>query len=370
MTKPHLPEISTSFVRRSLRRGFTMLEMLVAIAIASFVVSGLYGLFTIQSRQFMFQDLQMEMHQNLRFGTDVLSRSLRMAGFNTSGFVAGVMGSDGTSGSSVDASTMPAIVSWDGDGTNGTDAVSVIYGDPSTVMSTHYGVMEAFTTEEITFQVNTLDNNEKLQQITAGDLLLCHDFASMSGSESYLWEVASDADVSNGTVGVHENDTNYTDYTNLFGVDTNLSPIMRCAKAQVLTFYVDDEDDGTGPGTEDHPVLMMDMNFNWPNDDDIPLVDNVEDLQLEYCMEDGSGAVDCDTHEQWRNGFTIGRADEVWAVRIHLLIRSSREESRGIYKSSRANYSIGNNTVSTTTTDSYYRQVLTTEVTTRNLRVL
>ena len=362
-----MPEINRSFIRRSLRQGFTMLEMLVAIAIAAFVVAGLYGLFTIQSRQFLFQDLQMEMHQNLRFGADVLSRSIRMAGFNTSGFVYGVMGSDGTSGSSVDASSLPAIIAWDADGSNGTDAITVLYGDPSTVMSTHYNVMEAYTTESITFQANVLDNNEKLQQITAGDLLLCHDFASMSGTESYLWEVSSDADVTNGVVSVYENDTNYTDYINLFGSDTNLSPIMRCAKAQLLTFYIDDDDDGTGPGTEDHPVLMMDMNFNWPNDDDIPLVDNVEDLQLEYCMYGGTN-VDCNTDEQWRDEFTIERADEVWGVRIHLLIRSSREESRGLYKNTRPD--IANNTVGSTTADGYYRQVLTTEVATRNLRVL
>jgi prepilin-type N-terminal cleavage/methylation domain-containing protein len=362
-----MPEINRSFIRRSLRKGFTMLEMLVAIAIAAFVVAGLYGLFTIQSRQFLFQDLQMEMHQNLRFGADVLSRSIRMAGFNTSGYVYGVMGSDGTSGSSVDASSLPAIIAWDSDGSSGTDAITVLYGDPSTVMSTHYNVMEAYNTESITFQANFLDNNEKLQQITSGDLMLCHDFASMSGTESYLWEVSSDADVTNGVVSVYENDTNYTDYINLFGTDTNLSPIMRCAKAQLLTFYIDDADDGTGPGTEEHPVLMMDMNFNWPNDDDIPLVDNVEDLQLEYCMFGGAG-VDCNTDEQWRDEFTIERADEVWGVRIHLLIRSSREESRGLYKNTRPD--IANNTVGTTTADGYYRQVLTTEVATRNLRVL
>lgn len=367
MTHRSMPEISPAFIRRSLRRGFTMLEMLVAIAIAAFVVAGLYGLFTIQSRQFMFQDLQMEMHQNLRFGADVLSRSIRMSGFNTSGYIAGVMGSDGTSGSSIDASELPAIIPWDSDGANGTDAITVVYGDPSTVMSTHYSVMEAYTTESLTFQPNTLENNEKLQQITAGDLLLCHDFASMSGTESYLWEVSADADVSNGVVSVYENDTNYTDYVNLFGTDTNLSPIMRCAKGQVLTFYIDDSDDGTGPGTEDHPVLMMDMNFNWPNDDDIPLVDNVEDLQLMYCMDGGIGAR-CDDDTQWRDDFTSDRADEVWGVRIHLLIRSSREESRGIYKNIRPD--IANNAVGSTDEDGYYRQVLVTEVATRNLRAL
>ena len=45
-----------------------MIELLIAMAIALFVVAALYGLFIVQSRQFLYQDMQMEMHQNLRFG--------------------------------------------------------------------------------------------------------------------------------------------------------------------------------------------------------------------------------------------------------------------------------------------------------------
>ncbi len=350
------------------RSGFTMLEMLVAIAIASVVVVGLYGLFTVQSRQFLFQDLQMEMHQNLRFGTDVLSRSVRMAGFSTSGFVAGVMGYDGTSGSSVDAEELPAIISWDSDGTNGTDAITVIYGEPSTVMSTDWSVTESCDATTIQFQPNLIDNNAKLQQLEAGDLLLCHDYASMSGPESYLWSLSADANAATGEVDVSSNSgVGYTDYDNICPASENLSPIMRCARAQVLTFYIDDEADEFGPGSEDSPVLMMDLNYNWPNNDDVPLVDNVEELQLEYCMDDPAGVATCNTPEQWKDSFTSDRADEVVAVRIHLVIRSSREDPRDLYKSTP--FSLANKTASSDQ-DGYYRQVLTTEVTVRNIRML
>ncbi len=47
----------------SRRRGFTMLEMLVAVAISVIVVAGLYALFVTQSRQFMYQDIRIRVSQ-------------------------------------------------------------------------------------------------------------------------------------------------------------------------------------------------------------------------------------------------------------------------------------------------------------------
>jgi len=349
------------------RRGFTLLEMVIAIAIAGFVVAALYGLFTMQSRQFLFQDIQMEMHQNLRFGTDVLSRSIRMAGFNTNGYVNGVMGSDGTSGSSVDASQLQVVIPWDNDGTNGTDAITVVYGDPSTAMNTDYSVLEPCATTSISFQPNRNGNQTKLQQFDTGDLLICYDFAAMGNTESYLWDITA-VDAANGTISVSDLTGGiYSDFDDVCPATENLSPIMRCAKGQVLTFYIDDDDDGTGPGTEDHPVLMMDMNFNWPNDDDVPLVDNIEDLQFEYCLEANLGGADCDTAEQWKNDFTANRTADVWAVRINMIVRSSRIDPAGLYTNSRPGLA---NHAASSSTDGYYRQVISTEVSVRNLRVL
>lgn len=353
-------------ILRHAQRGFTLLEMLVAIAIAGFVVAGLYGLFTIQSRQFLFQDIQMEMHQNLRFGTDVLTRSIRMAGFNTNGRITGIMGSDGTSGISADDSPLYAIIPWDNDGSSGTDAITVVYADPSTIMDTSYSVLESCTTTSISFQPNRGTNQLKLQQFNDDDLLLCHDFAAIGNTETYLWNI-DNVDASTGVLSVPDMSRAYSDYSTICPSTENLTPVMRCGKGQVLTFYVDDVDDGTGPGTEDHPVLMMDMNFNWPNDDDVPLVDNVEDLQFEYCLESPGGVLDCNNAVQWKNDFTVGRTADVWAVRIHMVVRSGRPDPSNLYTNSRPG--VANHSASTST-DAYYRQVMTTEVTVRNLRVL
>ena len=106
------------------------------------------------------------MHQNLRFGTDVLTRSIRMAGFNTNGKITGIMGSDGTSGISADDAPLYAIIPWDNDGSSGTDAITVVYADPSTIMDTSYAVLEPCTTTSISFQPNRGANQLKLQRVS------------------------------------------------------------------------------------------------------------------------------------------------------------------------------------------------------------
>ena len=85
-----------------------MIELAVSISIASIVVIGLYGLFTMQSQQLMTQDMRMEMHQNARFGMEILSRSVRMAGFGSNGTILGVLGTGGQN-----SSQLPAVISYD-----------------------------------------------------------------------------------------------------------------------------------------------------------------------------------------------------------------------------------------------------------------
>ena len=268
---------------REHRQGFTLIELMIAIAIASVVVAGLYSLFTVQTRQFLFQDLQMEMHQNQRFATDIVSRSVRMAGFGTSGRVDGYLGTGG----SVD-NDLPAIVGYDGwTGGGGTDAITVVYGDPALTMGTDTSALANCETTSLKFPTGILDYPARLAEFAAGEMMMCMDYASLGGMETYLW-VLSAAPAVDGTVSVYDA-TSYTDYVGVCPVGENLSPSMYCSKAQVMTFYIDNDSSAGGPGTPEKPVLMVDMDLDFPEDDDIPLVENVEDLQFEYCLLDAEG---------------------------------------------------------------------------------
>ncbi len=66
-------------------RGFTLVELLVALVIGSIIVIGLSSAYTSQQRINQSQDQIVEMQQNLRAGLDMMIRELRMAGYDPDG---------------------------------------------------------------------------------------------------------------------------------------------------------------------------------------------------------------------------------------------------------------------------------------------
>ena len=168
------------------RRGFTLIELMFAIAIGAVVVTGLYQLFRLQMKQFVYQDLQMEMHQNGRMGLDIVSRTARMAGYGTSGETWGVFGSGGSSGNA-----MPAVVSYDGTGPNGSDAVTLVSMDPALVINTNATVPPSCDTGTLSFDASALHNAARLAQYQSGELVMCYDYAGIGGYKSFLWSLTA-----------------------------------------------------------------------------------------------------------------------------------------------------------------------------------
>ena len=64
------------------KRGFTLIEILVAMALSAVVAAAIYKHFTAQQQVYRIQDQAVEMQQNLRGGTDLLLKELRMTGFD------------------------------------------------------------------------------------------------------------------------------------------------------------------------------------------------------------------------------------------------------------------------------------------------
>ena len=354
-----------------LRRGFTLIELLVALAIGTFVVGALYALFTVQLKQFVYQDLQMEMHQNIRLAMDILTRSGRTAGLGTVGRVSGVLGY--TSGAASDAVSLPAVISYDGTGPNGSDAITIVSQDPNLIMFADPDELRLCNDATIMFDLERPGNPDKVGELAANEFLLCSDLSNPTQKRSFMWPLQADGDASSGQATVNDGTSNYADFLDACPVGENLPVAMQCSRAEVVTYYIDaDDTDGFGSGSAEHPVLMMDLDFESPDDDDVPVVDNVEDMQIEYCF---AGA-DCSstdsagwtsTVDSYANTDDSDDPDDLYMMRFTLVIRSSREDLNQSY--SGAPLSIANNTAASTT-DHYYRQVLSAEVTVRNMRVM
>jgi len=353
-----------------MRLGFTLIELMVAVAISVIVVAGLYGLFTIQSRQFLLQDLQMGMHQNLRFSLDILSRSVRMAGYGTSGDTTGYWGWDGSAINH--ALTLPAIITYnDWEAVNNTDAITVLYADPSLEMTTTPLSIQPCGATSLPFDMTTRNYSSLIGNYSAGELVMCWDLANQGGVTSYLWPIASDGDSTSGLLAVSDMTTGtYSDYTSICSTSNNLPATMQCSKAHVVTFYIDNVEDASGPGTEGHPVLMMDLDMDWPSDDDVPLVDDIEDLQIAYCLRNS----DCSDENAesaggpWINDrdLTAVEGGQVWMVRMSIVARTSRIDPRERYTSKPP--SLEDHDQIAASLDNYYRQSMTMNITTRNMR--
>jgi len=61
--------------------GFTLIEIMIALAIAGILLVSIYNLYISQSRTYTVQEQVSDMQQNARIAMDIVSRHIRMAGF-------------------------------------------------------------------------------------------------------------------------------------------------------------------------------------------------------------------------------------------------------------------------------------------------
>ena len=66
----------------SKEHGFTMVELLVAMAMTAVVMTAVYSLYRTQQDSYIAQDQVVEMQQNVRASLYQMARDMRMAGFN------------------------------------------------------------------------------------------------------------------------------------------------------------------------------------------------------------------------------------------------------------------------------------------------
>jgi type IV pilus assembly protein PilW len=63
-------------------RGFTLVELMISMAVGLIVLAAVYALYTLQSKHLANQELITELHQNARVAMDMMVREISMAGYN------------------------------------------------------------------------------------------------------------------------------------------------------------------------------------------------------------------------------------------------------------------------------------------------
>lgn len=125
--------------------GITLIELLVALVILGLAMGAIYRLFVAQNRAFSVQEQVVETQQNIRLAEAVLTRQLRMAGYDD----------DNTSAVKVSNAVFPG----DSTSTVRDDAVTIRYEDVLVVTSG-----SAFVANPFIKTVTFLRNGSNLEQ--------------------------------------------------------------------------------------------------------------------------------------------------------------------------------------------------------------
>ena len=65
--------------------GFTLVELMITLVISGFIVAAIYSAYVTQQRVYLAQEQVAEMQQNIRAAADILTREVRMAGYDPTG---------------------------------------------------------------------------------------------------------------------------------------------------------------------------------------------------------------------------------------------------------------------------------------------
>jgi type IV pilus assembly protein PilW len=113
------------------RKGFTLIEILIAMAVASIVMAVIYSVYRSQTEAQRTQQLVVQVQQNIRAALYLLESEIRMAGYSVTdppapaGFVqdfSGLVSPHNGSGAATDANNIAFTVDSDGLGTIDTAA--------------------------------------------------------------------------------------------------------------------------------------------------------------------------------------------------------------------------------------------------------
>lgn len=316
-------------------RGFTLIELMIAMGILGFILAGVFSVFVINKRSYESQNLITDAQQNARFALDLLSRDVRSAGY-----MIGLCNDDDGVGSDAD-DCIDSVVEFEGvpynggitgpvrsinndaDGGNsvvdGTDVITLSSLQPLSpavkLRDEHQPADSAANFKVGTWQALS-DNNLECMPVILVNANRDHGMlfvpTNLSGGES---NQVVDHNSGNCTVGGSA--TGYTNSTHL--VNEGFGPGSEIMIFSSVQYYVENQ----AIGGVSVPCLIKNVNGATQR-----LAQNIEDLQLAYGF-DITGAI------TYYNGIdaalTAGRnLRDLRMVRLTIVARTDRSDPMGM----------------------------------------
>ena len=351
------------------RLGFTLVELMISVALSTLVSILIYTVFISQTQAFRAQADMGSMQQNLRVAMEMLTRDISTAGFGT-GWDGGSWGTGGHLGMA--SSPIYGLHVRENFQAEGPDAVEILMMDPDRTIwgTTDMAVRQPCSTTTITFHSDYPLAAAQYDASGVNSRIMCFSPAVRGRPASFVWEV--DGQGTGFVVPVVAN------ITNDFNAEcpNNLPLMMICGPPVYVAYYLDkNATDNVGIGGPKLPVLYYVPDVfashilgGYPTVDDIPIALGIEDLQIQAC-EPGLGT-DCDLATSWHYAYDPSTTTVSWAnlggIRIMLTARTLRTDEKNATVSKSIDLDSADTFIPTSGLDGYHRRVARTEVAIRN----
>lgn len=364
--------LSRPALRAALSRGFTLIELMITVALSTLVGVLIYTVFINQTAAYRAQADMGAMQQNLRVAMEMVTRDVGNAGW-AMGFDGGTWGAGGQGG--IDNIARYGLRIRDGFPiASGSDAIEIMVMNPdrSTWSYTDPDTRHACETTEITFAANWEAPAAQYSAAGTTNKIMCFNPSSQMGrASSWIWDVAGAGDGAAGTVPVSAN--TQTDYTT--NCTRALANEMICGPVTHVAYYLDkSSSDGIGMGSADLPVLYLvpdvaaaEADGGYPHSNDIPVALGIEDMQLKVCERGLSN--NCEVEASWTFAYDLSGAqswENLSAVRVMMTARTVRADNTRAIVSSPTDLDATDVFIPSSSVDGYHRRVARTEVAMRN----
>ena len=196
--------IDIGFVRKKIRRtggqkGFTLVDILVGLALASVLMAATVSLFTTMGRSYTTQNVSADVQQVARAGIELMIQQIRMAGFDPSGRAAAAIlpNFDDTSVFDDDHSGQVA----------GTDAIQIAFTMDTDMDGRIDNCRNGDGTPKCPVEDDNIENELIAYRLDNGAI---EKYRGASGIDGPIWEALTEQNVSNLTFNYFDRNNNPT----------------------------------------------------------------------------------------------------------------------------------------------------------------
>jgi len=252
-------------------QGFTLVELMVAMAISLVVMGAIFLTFKSQQDSYVIQEQVSAMQQNLRAAMYMLTRDIQMAGYYTN-FDGNQYTMDWDDLDGTNETIRPLIYARnnvaDGGGDNIKDNTDVITIVKASSKTRPLADPESATGSSVADALRNVDN------LKAGKCAL---LVKANLSRAEFFQVQEDSGDMSLTITLVEN---YKENDSIY-------------RADVIVYYVDDEDDPGDATDNDDPANPKLLRKNLGSNQSAQVVaENIDNLQFRYLLNSGPPLID------------------------------------------------------------------------------